>query len=112
MAPLPIRSDRAAELRRIFGGEVDVTETSLTEPSHVAAVAASVVADAVLLDVVAPAALRALTDALGSHTLLRPLLEYVRTSRGEQRPVFVGYGQVTPAGDVEPLPDGALSPPS
>lgn len=111
VAPLPIRSDRAAELRRIFGGDVHVTETSVTEASHVAAVATSVLADAVLLDVVEPVALAALIEGLGSHVLIRPLLEYVRTSRGEQQPVFVGYGRLAENGRVEPLADGALFPP-
>ncbi len=110
VAPLPIRSGRLAELRRIFGGDVQLTEMSLTEASRVAAVATSVSADAVLLDVVEPAALAALVDGLRGHTLLRPLLEFVRTSRGEPHPVFVGYGRLAASGPVEPLPDGALSP--
>lgn len=112
MAPLPIRSDRAAELRRIFGGDVELTETSRTDPSHVAALAESVAADAVLLDVVEPPALRTLVERLSSTTLLRPLLEFVRTSRGEPQPVFVGYGRLTSAGYLGPLADGALSPPA
>lgn len=110
VAPLPIRSGRFAELRRIFGGEVQLTEMSLTEPSRVAAVATSISADAVLLDVVEPAALAALVDGLRGHTLLRPVLSSFRTSRGEQQPVFVGYGRLAADGHVEPLPDGTLFP--
>ncbi len=83
---------------------------SLTEPSRVAAVAASVSADAVLLDVVEPGALAALVDGLREHTLLRPLLEFVRTSRGKLQPVFVGYGRLAADGHIEPLPPGALFP--
>ncbi len=112
MAPLPIRSDRAAELRRICGHDVEIIETSRTEPSFVAAIVASFGADVVLLDVVEPMALGALVDELRSYTLLRPLVEYVRTSRAEQRPVFVGYGRISATGSVEPLADGALSPPA
>jgi hypothetical protein len=89
---------------------VDVTETSVTAPSHVAALAASVSADAVLLDVVEPPALRGLLDRLTSYTVLRPLLEYVPTRRGERQPRFVGYGRVTSAGTVERLAHGELSP--
>ena len=110
VAPLPLRSDRAAELQRIFGTNVDVTETSVTERSHVAAVAASVEADAVLLDVVDPASLGPLVRGLSSEVLLRPILDFVRTSRGEQQPVFVGYGRLTAGGNIEPLADGALMP--
>lgn len=110
IAPLPIRADRAAELRRIFGEDVEVTQTSVTTLPHVAAVATSIRADAVLLDVVEPAAIGALVDGLRSHTLLRPILDFVRTSRGERQPVFVGYGRVALDGRIESLADGALAP--
>ena len=105
-----MRSDRAAELRRIFGADVDVTETSVAQVSHVAAVVASVAADAVLLDVVDPASLLSLVRGLSSVVLLRPILDFVRTSRGEQQPVFAGYGLLAADGQIEPLADGALSP--
>lgn len=107
---MPIRADRVAELRRVFGGVVEVTETSVTTPSHVEAAVRSIEADAVILDVVEPAALRALHDALGAHTVLRPIVNLVRTSRGEQQPVFTGYGRVRPDGEIEPLVDGVLTP--
>ena len=81
----------------------------LTEPDTVEAIAASILADAVVIDVVAPPALPALVAALGSYTLLRPLFEHVSTSRGERQPVFTGYAALTPDGVLEPLPDGALT---
>jgi hypothetical protein len=109
VAPLPVRSDRLAELRRIFGDDVEITETTLSEPDAVAAIAASIVADAVVIDVVAPAALPGLVVALGAYTLLRPQFEHIRTSRGERQPVFAGYGALTAQGAVESLPDGALA---
>lgn len=85
-----------------------MTETNRTEPAYVSVLAASVGADAVLLDVVEPVALDVLVNGLGAHTLLRPLLEYVRTSRGELQPVFVGYGRISEGGTVELLPDASL----
>ena len=45
VAPLHIRSDRLAELRRILGDDVEVTETTLTEPDAVEAIASSIGAD-------------------------------------------------------------------
>jgi hypothetical protein len=59
-------------------------------------------ADAVVIDVVAPPALPGLVAALGAYTLLRPLFE-----RGN--PVFAGYAARTPQGGLEPLPDLALA---
>ena len=85
---MPIRPDRAAELRRIFGVDVVVTETSRTDARHVGGLTASMQADAVLLDVVEPVALGVLVSHIGSYVLLRPLTRYVRTSRGEPQPVF------------------------
>jgi hypothetical protein len=67
-------------------------------------------ADAVLLDVVEPVALRVLVSHLGSYVLLRPLTRYIRTSRGERQPVFEGYGRIATSGSVERLADGALHP--
>lgn len=110
VAPLPIRGDRAAELRRVFGTDVEVVETSLVAPVRVAEVVASAVVDAVVLDVVEPVALAALIEALAAHTLLRPILEFVRTSRGQRQPVFVGYGRLMRSGDVVKLTDGELAP--
>lgn len=109
IAPLRIRSDRHAELRRILGDDVAITEITLTEPDAVKAIAASVAADAVVIDVVAPSVLPGLVDAMGSYTLLRPLFEHIRTSHGERQPVFVGYAALSPQGTLEPLPDGALA---
>lgn len=79
--------------------------------SQVAALAATVQADAVLLDVVEPQALATLIDGLGSFVLLRPLLDYVRTSRGERQPVFVGFGRLIAGGHVEQLAEEELRPP-
>jgi hypothetical protein len=109
VAPLPVRSDRLAELRRIFGDDVEITETTLSEPDAVAAIAASIVADAVVIDVVAPAALPGLVAALGAYTLLRPQFEHIRTSRGERQPVFAGYAALSAQGALQSLPDGALA---
>jgi len=39
VAPLHIRFDRLAELRRILGDDVEVTETTLTEPDAVEGIA-------------------------------------------------------------------------
>ena len=109
VAPLHIRADRLAELRRILGDDVEVTETTLTEPDAVAAIAASIAADAVVIDVVAPPVLAGLVAALGAYTVLRPLFEHIRTSHGERQPVFAGYAVLTPEGGLKPLPDGALA---
>ncbi|MCA1706812.1 MAG: hypothetical protein LC808_27550 [Actinobacteria bacterium] len=109
IAPLPIRSDRLRELRRILGDDVQITETTLTEPDAVEAIAASIPAEAVVIDVVAPPALPALVAALASYTLLRPLFEHVPTSRGERQPVFAGYAALTADGVLEALADGALT---
>lgn len=68
VAPLRIRADRLAELRRILGDDVEVTETTLTEPGTVEAIAAAIVADAVVIDIVAPPALPGLVTALGAYT--------------------------------------------
>lgn len=108
VAPLRIRSDRLRDLRRILGDEVEITETTLMEPAAVEAIAASIAADAVVIDVVAPSALPALIAALGSYAVLRPLFEHIRTSRGEHQPIFAGYAAVTAQGVLELLPDGAL----
>ena len=104
VAPLRIRADRLAELRRILRDDVEVTETTLTEPGAVEAIAAAIVADAVVIDVVAPPALPGLVAALGAYTLLRPLFEHIRTSHGERQPVFAGYAALTPQGALEPPP--------
>ena len=109
VAPLHIRADRLAELRRILGDDVEVTETTLTEPDAVAAIAASIAADAVVIDVVAPPVLAGLVAALGAYTVLRPLFEHIRTSHGERQPVFAGYAVLTPEGGLKPLADGALA---
>jgi hypothetical protein len=109
VAPLAIRSDRLAELRRIFGDDVEITEASRTEPEAIAATAALVMADAVVIDVVAPDVLPGLGAALNAYTLLRPLFEHVRTSHGERQPVFAGYGALTPQGVLETLSDRALA---
>lgn len=111
VAPLAIRSDRLAELRRIFGDDLEITETSRTEPESesVAAIAASIVADAVVIDVVAPPVLSGLVAGLAAYTLLRPLFEHIRTSHGERQPVFARYAALTPQGVLEILPDGALA---
>jgi hypothetical protein len=109
IAPLRIRPDRLAELRRILGGDVEITETTLTESDAVEAIARSIGADAVVIDVVAPPVLPGLGAALGAFTLLRPVFEHVRTSHGERQPVFAGYAALTPEGGLEPLTDGALA---
>jgi hypothetical protein len=75
----------------------------------VVAIAASIAADAVVIDVVAPPVLPGLVAALGSYTLLRPLVEHIRTSRGERQPVFTGYAVLTSQGTLEPPADGALA---
>lgn len=109
VAPLAIRSDRVAELQRILGDDVEIAETSQTEPEAVAAIAASIVADAVVIDVVTPTVLPGLVAALSAYTLLRPLFEHIRTSHGERQPVFAGYAALTPQGALENLADGALA---
>jgi len=109
VAPLHIRFDRLAELRRILGDDVEVTETTLTEPDAVEGIAASTGADAVVIDVVAPPLLAGLVAALSAYTVLRPLFEHIRTSHGELQPVFAGYAALTPEGGLEPLPDRALA---
>lgn len=109
VAPLRIRADRLAELRRILGDDVEVTETTLTEPDAVEALATSIAADAVVIDVVAPPVLPGLVAALGGFPLLRPLFEHIRTSHGELQPVFAGYAALSPNGGLEPLSDGALA---
>lgn len=96
-------------MRRILGDDVEITETTRTEPDAVEAIAASIGADAVVIDVVAPSALPGLVAALGAYTLLRPLFEHVRTSRGERQPVFAGYAALTPGGVLERLADAALT---
>jgi hypothetical protein len=73
---------------------LEVTETTLTEPDAVEAIATSI-ADAVVIDVVAPPVLPDLVATLGGYTLLRPLFEHIRTSHGERQPVFVGYAALT-----------------
>ncbi|MDQ3642640.1 MAG: hypothetical protein M3450_14520 [Actinomycetota bacterium] len=109
VAPLRIRADRLAELRRILGDDVEITETTLTEPEAVEAIASALGADAVVIDVVAPPVLGGLVAALSAYTMLRPLVEHIRTSHGELQPVFAGYAALTPQGTLEPLPDGALA---
>ncbi|MGI8684571.1 MAG: hypothetical protein ACR2MO_05690 [Acidimicrobiales bacterium] len=71
----------------------------------------SIEADAIVLDVVAPADLPGLVAALPSYTLLRPVFEEIRTSRGERQPVFVGYARLTAEGAFVALTDGALATP-
>jgi hypothetical protein len=109
VAPLSIRPDRLTELRRIFGADVEVSETWLSDPSGVEQIAASVDADAVVIDLATPPELADLVDALGSRVLLRPVMDYVPTSRGERQPVFVGYARLTQAGELEPLADSELA---
>ena len=109
VAPLHIRSDRLAELRRILGDDVEITETTQTEPGAVEVIASSIAADAVVIDVVAPPVLAGLVAALGAYPLLRPLFDHIRTSHGERQPVFAGYAALTSQGTLEPLTDGALA---
>lgn len=110
VAPLPIRSDRLDELRRIFGAAVHVIETSAADPSTVEQLAATVGANAVIIDVVAPSVLAELLAALGSRMVLRPVIEHISTSRGERQPIFSGYARHTRTGELEPLADGELTP--
>lgn len=70
--------------------------------------AASTAADAIVIDVVSPVDLAPLIAGLRSYTLLRPVFEQVRTSRGERQPVFSGYALLTTEGDLQPIEDGAL----
>lgn len=59
--------------------------------------AASIVADAVVIDVVAPTVLPGLVAALGAYTLLRPLFEHIPSSHGERHPELVGHPLDGPA---------------
>ncbi len=87
VAPLHIRPDRVRELQRIFGDNVEVTDTTFTDPAAVESIIVSIDSDAVVIDVVAPAVLLSLVAALREHTLLRPIFDQVHTGRGEPQPV-------------------------
>jgi hypothetical protein len=108
---LHIRLDRVRELRRIFGDNVEVIDTTFTDPDAVESIIVSIDADAVVIDVVAPAVLVSLVAALRRHTLLRPIFDQVRTGRGEPQPVFAGYARLTADGDLESIEDGACASP-
>jgi hypothetical protein len=102
---LHIRLDRVRELRRIFGDNVEVIDTTFTDPDAVESIIVSIDADAVVIDVVS------LVAALRRHTLLRPIFDQVRTGRGEPQPVFAGYARLTADGDLESIEDGACASP-
>jgi len=85
-APVPLRPGRLPDLERIFASTVVVTDAITTDPATLLEVAGSVAIDAVGLDVVAPAAMPQLIDALAAYQLLRPTWVETRPSRGEGNP--------------------------
>ncbi len=110
VAPVPLRPDRLSDLERIFATSVSVSEMATTDPAVLSEAAKSLAVDAIVLDVVRPAPLRRLVDALGAHQLLRPTWAETRTSRGELQPRFAGYGLIEGDGTLRPVADGELAP--
>jgi len=111
LAPVPLRPGRLPDLERIFATTVVVTDATTTDPTTLLEAAESLAVDAVVLDVVAPAAMPQLIDALAAYRLLRPTWVETRTSRGERQPRFAGYGLVEPDGTLRAVGDGELAPP-
>lgn len=110
LARLALRSNRRAELERIFGTGVEVFDTALADAGSLRQLARVLDVDAIVLDVVAPPALPELLDGLGDYRVLRPTWVETRTSRGELQPSFAGYRLLGSDASLRSIDDGALVP--
>ncbi len=103
---------RRAELRRIFGEDVDVFEVSHLEVDASTLVKAIREAgpDAVVLATAPPLHRRAIEELAPETPVLRPMSKWVRNSRGgEMEERSAGLGLVRADGQLEPLADAALA---
>ncbi|MGH8906169.1 MAG: hypothetical protein ACRD0K_06575 [Egibacteraceae bacterium] len=104
---------RQAEIKRIFGPDVEIIHQSPVRWSAVGLRQAIVAAqpDAVVLATAVPRHRRAIEELQGDMAILRPMYERVRNHRGEVEERHIGFGLLHDEGQIQFLADGALTDP-
>lgn len=108
--PAFLMDPRSSELRRIFGGDVEielVAEAGRT-PEELVEEVRDWAADAVVISSLAPGHRQAVMKLAGELLIVHPVREEYRTRRGELHWRVVGFGVMREHGP-EALADGALA---